>query len=84
MSCKGPLSNQAWRLAWEREGRTPAWVRSTPSRKGHNPFGGNKYLWGNTPAIDILQLERNEGVPYVEHIALLFAGESAPPIGRNI
>jgi hypothetical protein len=31
-------------------------------------------LWGNTPALDILKLEQNEGLSYQDDIALLFAG----------
>lgn len=37
-------------------------------------FGGKKYLWGNTPAFDVLNLESNEGVDYNEQLNLLFAG----------
>ncbi|KAI6349206.1 hypothetical protein MCOR25_010692 [Pyricularia grisea] len=36
-------------------------------------FGGKKYLWGNTPAFDVLNLESNEGVDYNEQLNLLFA-----------
>jgi hypothetical protein len=37
-------------------------------------FGGGKYLWGNIPALDILQLGLNEGDNYGEPLRLLFAG----------
>jgi hypothetical protein len=37
-------------------------------------FGGRKYLWGNIPALDILQLGLNEGDTYREPLRLLFAG----------
>jgi len=37
-------------------------------------FGGKKYLWGNVPALDILQLGCNEGDEYAGHLRLLFAG----------
>ncbi|KAH9204815.1 hypothetical protein DL95DRAFT_494481, partial [Leptodontidium sp. 2 PMI_412] len=32
-------------------------------------------LWGNTPTVDVLNLERNEGIDYKEDTALLFAGD---------
>lgn len=38
-------------------------------------FGGNKYLWGNVPAIDVLQLAKNEGDSYDHDVHLLFAGK---------
>ncbi|KAJ5356800.1 hypothetical protein N7517_011409 [Penicillium concentricum] len=60
-----------WRPAWDREGRDPAWV--VASQYLHNTFGNVKYLWGNAPAIDVLQLEKNESLHYQEDIALLFA-----------
>nr|OQO25304.1 hypothetical protein B0A51_13954 [Rachicladosporium sp. CCFEE 5018] len=36
-------------------------------------FGGKKYLWGNVPAIDVVQLEKNEGAHYEGNLRLLFA-----------
>ncbi|RAK96064.1 DUF4470 domain-containing protein [Aspergillus ibericus CBS 121593] len=36
-------------------------------------FGKNKYLWGNVPAIDILQLGPNEGKEYDRPLRILFA-----------
>jgi hypothetical protein len=44
----------------------------------HNPYGGDLYLWGNVPAIDILRLPDNEGAGYSDDIELLFAGQSKP------
>lgn len=37
-------------------------------------FGGKKYLWGNIPALDVLQLGLNEGFNYGRPLSLLFAG----------
>ena len=37
-------------------------------------FGGLTYLWGNVPAIDILNLERNEKAEVPDELRLLFAG----------
>jgi len=49
--------------------------RGTASRNWHNPYGNNKYLWGNVFAIDVLQLKQNEGHHYHQCLALLFAGK---------
>ena len=46
----------------------------TAAKNWHNVFGGNKYLWGNTPALDVLKLEQNEVLGYQDDIVLLFAG----------
>ncbi|KAL2063905.1 hypothetical protein VTL71DRAFT_4399 [Oculimacula yallundae] len=72
-ACRSPMGKKNWRPAWDREGRIPHWASSEASTNLHNVFGGSKYLWGNTPAVDVLRLERNEGVKYQEDIALLFA-----------
>jgi hypothetical protein len=37
-------------------------------------FGGKKFLWGNIPALDVLQLGSNEGDDYKKQLSLLFAG----------
>lgn len=37
-------------------------------------FGTVKYLWGNVPSIDVLQLGENEGATYSSDLSLLFAG----------
>ncbi|GKZ30148.1 hypothetical protein AbraIFM66950_008007 [Aspergillus brasiliensis] len=36
-------------------------------------FGDKKYLWGNVPAFDVLQLDRNEGTEYTDPMSVLFA-----------
>jgi len=38
-------------------------------------FGRQKYLWGNIPAFDVLQLGSNESEEYGDELHLLFAGE---------
>ena len=35
-----------------------------------------KYLWGNVPALDLLNLQQNEGVDFAEDLRLLFAGKT--------
>ena len=39
-------------------------------------FGAKKYLWGNVPAYDVVQLSANEGKAYSGDLRLLFAGVS--------
>jgi hypothetical protein len=53
----------------------PSWANAEASKKFHNLFGSSKYLWGNTPAIDIARIPENEGLTYNGSIALLFAGK---------
>ncbi|OBT41478.1 hypothetical protein VE00_07576 [Pseudogymnoascus sp. WSF 3629] len=71
--CKSPMSKDKWSPAYYREGRKPAWEIGAAASNFHNRFGGQKYLWGNTPAMDVLNLEQNEGLNYADDIALLFA-----------
>lgn len=62
-----------WKPDWATTGRTPTFVSENgPSQ---TMFGGNKYLWGNVPAIDVLQLAKNEGDSYDHDVHLLFAGK---------
>ncbi|KAJ3506360.1 hypothetical protein NLJ89_g6911 [Agrocybe chaxingu] len=70
--CKGPLSEKAWAPAWIAEKRTPAFVTDDngPMVTQH---GLNKFLWGNTPAFDHVQLLRNEGEKWDQPLALCFA-----------
>ncbi|OBT89074.1 hypothetical protein VE02_01945 [Pseudogymnoascus sp. 03VT05] len=67
------MSKDKWSPAYYREGRQPAWEIGAAASNFHNRFGGEKYLWGNTPAMDVLNLEQNEGLNYADDIALLFA-----------
>lgn len=63
-----------WKPNWVVEARIPTFVDS-----GHEPsmpqngFGGNRFLWGNLPAFDILNLKHNEGEDYAKDLNLLFA-----------
>lgn len=62
------------------ENRVPDFVGG--DYKEYTSFGGRKYFWGNMPAIDILGLQRNEGLGFGEDCRLLFAGMRAV-VGRN-
>ncbi|ROT36821.1 hypothetical protein SODALDRAFT_298432 [Sodiomyces alkalinus F11] len=65
--CKSNLRKETWQPNWALENRRPAFVG--PGQQ----FGGKKYLWGNMPAFDVLNLESNEGVDYDGQLNLLFA-----------
>ncbi|KAJ5280880.1 hypothetical protein N7478_006252 [Penicillium angulare] len=62
-----------WHPRWEREDSSPAFASPPLAHNPHNPFGEDKWLWGNVPAVDILKLVDNEGENYSENIAILFA-----------
>ncbi|KAK1624557.1 hypothetical protein BDP81DRAFT_437802 [Colletotrichum phormii] len=68
--CKSHLGREGWQPDWVLENRAPAFIGN-----GHPQvtYGAGKYLWGNVPAFDVLQLNANEGVSYDEQVRLLFA-----------
>ncbi|KAL7909005.1 hypothetical protein GGI35DRAFT_493828 [Trichoderma velutinum] len=71
IDCQSPLGNETWRPNWVLENRSPTFMADM---KNFVPsFSGNKCLWGNIPAIDVLQLESNEGVNHGKQMNLLFA-----------
>ncbi|KAJ7663898.1 hypothetical protein DFH06DRAFT_1393758, partial [Mycena polygramma] len=59
IDCKHPYMNSSWQPAWTTERRAPAFVNNGPPHTFFGTFGN--YLWGNVPAINCLQLGRNEG-----------------------
>ena len=73
--CKSSLMKVAWRPSWDVEARHPAFINKDggPLITSH---GREKYLWGNVPALDLLNLQQNEGVDFAEDLRLLFAGEN--------
>ncbi len=38
-------------------------------------FGHLRYLWGNVPAFDVLNLPNNEGADYGQDLNVCFAGK---------
>ena len=77
--CRSPLMKNTWRPAWDVEGRQPAFITDKGQTVGQNPYGqtpygGQKYLWGNVPALDLLNIKQNEGSEFTGDIRLLFAG----------
>lgn len=56
---------------WIKQDRLPSWV-SDSELPSH--FGVNQYLWGNMPAVDVLNMEENEGAYDIHRdMNLLFA-----------
>lgn len=82
--CQSDLMKETWQPAWEREGREPAFLGPTlPGMLGQVKFGSlarSKYLWGNMPAFDLVQLKTNEGADYDKPLSLLFAGMVFVPV----
>ncbi|ERF68455.1 hypothetical protein EPUS_03773 [Endocarpon pusillum Z07020] len=72
LDCKSPLIKETWKPSWHMERREPAFMRVSFV---HNSFGMPKYLWGNVPAIDLLNLKDNEADATEENFRLLFAGD---------
>ncbi|KAL5347467.1 hypothetical protein ACLOAV_007779 [Pseudogymnoascus australis] len=67
--CKSLLGKKTWTPDWVLKSRTPAFVQGGIGVD----FGGKKYLWGNIPSLDVLQLGSNEGNNYRGQLNLLFA-----------
>ncbi|KAF1362388.1 hypothetical protein EJ07DRAFT_174795 [Lizonia empirigonia] len=77
--CKSELMKESWTPGWHREYRTPAFIGDGPPMV---QFGAKKYLWGNMPALDILNLKDNEkDIDPKHNFALLFAASGDP---RNV
>ncbi|KAL9595911.1 MAG: hypothetical protein Q9179_004793 [Wetmoreana sp. 5 TL-2023] len=69
--CKSDLMKGKYVPGWIKQDRLPSWVSDSelPSQ-----FGVNQYLWGNMPAVDMLNMEENEGAYDIHRdMNLLFA-----------
>ncbi|KAF5319826.1 hypothetical protein D9611_012899 [Ephemerocybe angulata] len=68
LDCKMYLRSNAWKPSWSTEGRAPAFD-DTNARHGDegtttltpSALNDDSALWGNVPAIDIINLNDNEG-----------------------
>lgn len=74
--CKSPLMKATWRPSWIVEARQPAFISGGEDGATFDmvSHGRQKYLWGNVPAFDLLDLQQNEGVDFAGDLRLLFAG----------
>ncbi|SJL17864.1 uncharacterized protein ARMOST_21428 [Armillaria ostoyae] len=62
--CKNLMNSKSWYPAWVRENRKPAFITSGSKATGletKQRFGHDMGLWGNMAAIDIINVENNEG-----------------------
>jgi len=66
--CKSPLGQENWQPEWVQDRRMPTFA------SGVSQFGPEKWLWGNTPSIDVFQLDHNEGRTHNQDLNVLFAG----------
>ncbi|EKM78526.1 hypothetical protein AGABI1DRAFT_101197 [Agaricus bisporus var. burnettii JB137-S8] len=73
--CKNPLLSESWRPGWVIEDRLPSFFDMGPisqfERWTLNKFSGGLSLWGNMPAMDILNLRNNEA-DYTKDLSLAF------------
>ncbi|KDR66739.1 hypothetical protein GALMADRAFT_106135 [Galerina marginata CBS 339.88] len=63
--CKNPMRSESWMPAWSREGRSPSFVTGMSleeefDQKKIEEFSVGMSLWGNTPAMDLINLASNE------------------------
>ncbi|KFY35595.1 hypothetical protein V494_05774 [Pseudogymnoascus sp. VKM F-4513 (FW-928)] len=70
IDCKSFLGKEIWTPDWVLKNRQPAFIHGGETQV---QFGGTKYLWGNVPSLDVLQLRSNEGNDYKGQLRLLFA-----------
>ncbi|KAF5649812.1 uncharacterized protein FTJAE_776 [Fusarium tjaetaba] len=70
--CKSPMNSEDWKPEWVRQKRTPGFVADIEVPMSSS-FGGDSWLWGGVPALDVLKLEANEGESYKGKLSLLFA-----------
>ncbi|KAI0185492.1 hypothetical protein EV127DRAFT_348191 [Xylaria flabelliformis] len=69
--CQSPIMKGTWKPRWIAESRQPTFM--THEAQDPVSFGVVKYLWGNVPAFDVIQLGQNEGANFRNPINLLFA-----------
>ncbi|KAI0545918.1 hypothetical protein F4679DRAFT_575864 [Xylaria curta] len=70
--CQSPILKGSWKPRWVAENRPPSFM--SHGSEYQTKFGAIKYLWGNVPAFDVIQLGQNEGADFQNPINLLFAG----------
>ncbi|KAJ2924329.1 hypothetical protein H1R20_g12757, partial [Candolleomyces eurysporus] len=63
--CRNPLKNEDWLPSWVREGRVPIFVgdespKEFLRRRSTGEFDKGLTLWGNVPAMDVINLGANE------------------------
>jgi len=69
--CKSALGKRTWLPVWYVEGRKLAIFDDGDKKNRFN----RKYLFGNMPAVDVLNLGQNEGLNFRGDLKVLFAGK---------
>lgn len=67
----------SWKPAWELEERQPDFITNNGPFVVQTKHGQQKYLWGNVPAVDVVNHLQNEAQDIPEQLHLLFAGTQA-------
>ena len=76
IDCRSPLMKVSWRPSWIVEARQPSFIGVDEiTGADFTTHGSRKYLWGNVPALDLLNIQQNEGSNFAKDIRLLFAGD---------
>ncbi|RBA21223.1 hypothetical protein FPRO05_07537 [Fusarium proliferatum] len=72
LDCKSALNSDAWKPEWVLQNRIPAFAPGgqVPTRNG---LGGDTWIFGSVPALDVLKLDGNEGESFQKSLSLLFA-----------
>ena len=63
-----------WKPSWDVTGRRPTFTTPNGPIIGQTHYGKQKYLWGNVPALDVVNHRHNEIDNLPEDLHLLFAG----------
>ncbi|RXW22351.1 hypothetical protein EST38_g3504 [Candolleomyces aberdarensis] len=76
--CKKPIKSEDWLPSWVREGRPPIFMRDeTPEegfyRRSTGEFDRGYALWGNVPAMDVINLGANEN-DATKDLSIAFVG----------
>jgi hypothetical protein len=74
VDCKSPFREESWKPSWDVEGRSPTFAEGEID-ESFTVHGARKYLWGNVPAVDILNLNGNDTVQIPLSLRLLFASK---------
>ncbi|RAL62447.1 hypothetical protein DID88_005013 [Monilinia fructigena] len=81
--CRSLFMKKSWRPQWDVENRRPAFIGGSNDGASIEEWvtmvqhGRKKYLWGNVPAIDMVQSSKNEGKEFPEQFNLLFHPETS-------
>ena len=65
-----------WKPSWNMERRTPTFVIDGGPQQ--TAYGKQKYLWGNVPALDVVNHLQNEKDNLPQNLRILFAGMFPP------